>query len=49
VRELIEQKRPKVRQELACGEDWSLVAAAELNARQGLPVDLPALDEALTA
>jgi hypothetical protein len=61
VRELIEQKGPKVRQELRDGEDWSFhysiftrasftaAAAAELNARQGLLVDLPMLDEVLSA
>jgi AAA+ ATPase superfamily predicted ATPase len=60
VRELIEQKGPKVRQELRDGDDWTFhyavfaragfteTAAAELNARQGLLVDLPALDEGLT-
>ena len=59
VRELSEQKGPKVRQELRDGEDWTFhyavfaragfteAAAAELNARQGLLVDLPALDEGL--
>ncbi|MFQ5433671.1 MAG: DUF234 domain-containing protein, partial [Anaerolineae bacterium] len=59
VRELIEQKGPKVRQELSSGEDWSFhyavfaragfteAAAAELSARQGLLVDLAALDEVL--
>jgi hypothetical protein len=61
VRELIEQKGPKVRQELRSGEDWTFhyavfaragfteAAAAELSAREGLLVDLPALDEGLTA
>ncbi|MEW5985620.1 MAG: ATP-binding protein [Chloroflexota bacterium] len=60
VRELIEQKGPKVRQELPDGEDWSFhyaifaragfseAAAAELAARQGLAVDLAALDEGLS-
>jgi uncharacterized protein len=60
VRELIEQKGPKVRQELPRGEDWAFhyavfaragfteAAAAELRARQGLVVDLPALDEVLS-
>jgi hypothetical protein len=57
VRELIEQKGLKARQELPEGEDWSFhfavfaragfteATAAELSARQGLVVDLPALDE----
>lgn len=61
VRELIEQKGPKVRQGLPDGEDWTFhyaifaragfteAAAAELHARGGLPVDLPALDEGLAA
>ena len=61
VRELIEQKGPKVRQELRDGKDWTFhysvfaragftaAAAAELNARQGLLVDLPLLDEVLSA
>jgi uncharacterized protein len=60
VRELIEQKGPKVRQELPDGDSWSLhyavfaragftdAAAAELSARQGLVVDLPALDALLS-
>jgi hypothetical protein len=60
VRELIEQKGPKVRQELSDGEDWSFhyavfaragfteAAAAELSARQGFMVDLTALDDALS-
>ena len=60
VRELIEQKGPKVRQELRDGKDWTFhysvfaragftaAAAAELNAR-GLLVDLPVLDEVLSA
>lgn len=61
VRELIEQKGPKLRQDLPDGEAWSLhyavfaragfteAAAAELAARQGLLVDLPALDAVLSA
>jgi uncharacterized protein len=61
VRELIEEKGPKVRQALRGGEDWTFyyavfaragftaAAAAELNARQGLVVDLPMLDEVLSA
>lgn len=61
VRELIENKGPKVRQELTGGEDWSFhyavfaraglteAATAELNARQGLPVNLEMLDEGLSA
>jgi hypothetical protein len=61
VRELIEQKGPKVRQELRGGDDWTFhyavfaragfteAAAAELAAREGLLVDLPVLDEGLTA
>lgn len=60
VRELIEQKGPKVRQELSSGEDWTFhyavfaragfteAAAAELTAREGLLVDLPTLDETLS-
>ncbi len=60
VRELIEQKGEKVRQELPNGEDYSFhyaifaragfteAAAAELSARQGLLVDLVALDEVLS-
>jgi uncharacterized protein len=59
LRELIEQKGPKVRQELPDGEDWSFhyavfaqagfteAAAVELAAREGLLVDLLALDEVL--
>ncbi len=55
VRELIEQKGPKVRQELPNGEDWTFhyavfaragfteAAAAELSAREGLLVDLQGL------
>jgi AAA+ ATPase superfamily predicted ATPase len=61
VRELIEQKGPKLRQDLPDGEAWSLhyavfaragfteAAATELAARQGLLVDLPALDAVLSA
>ncbi|MCP4358690.1 MAG: ATP-binding protein [Chloroflexi bacterium] len=61
VRELIEQKGPKVRQELPDGEAWSFhyavfaragfteAAATELSAREGLLVDLAALDEVLSA
>jgi uncharacterized protein len=60
VRELIEQKGPKVRQELPDGDSWSLhyavfagagftdATAAALSARQGLVVDLPALDALLS-
>ncbi len=60
VRELIEQKGPKVRQELPHGEAYSFhyavfarggftkAAAAELSAHEGLLVDLPALDEVLS-
>jgi hypothetical protein len=60
VRELIEQKGPKVRQEFPEGEAWSFhyavfaragfteAAAAELLAREGLLVDLAALDEVLS-
>ena len=60
VRELIEQKGPKVRQELPSGEDWTFhsavfaragfteAATAELTARGGLLVDLPVLDEVLS-
>lgn len=56
VRELIEQKGPKVRQELRDGDDWTLhyavfaragfteAAAAELSAREELLVDLPVQD-----
>jgi hypothetical protein len=59
VRELIEQKGPKVRQELRDGDDWTFhyavfaragfmkAAADELNAREGLVVDLATLDEGL--
>jgi hypothetical protein len=59
VRELIEQKGPKVRQELRDGDDWTFhytvfaragfteAAAAELNAREGLVVDLATLDVGL--
>jgi hypothetical protein len=59
VRELIEQKGPKVRQELPGGDDWTFhyavfaradfteAAATELGARQGLLVDLPLLDAVL--
>ena len=61
VRELIEQKGPKVRQELRNGEDYSFhyavfaragfteTAATELSAREGLLIDLAALDEGLSA
>ena len=61
VRELIEQKGPKVRQELRGGDDWTFhyavfaragfteAAASELSAREGLVVDLLALDEVLSA
>ncbi len=60
VRELIEQKGPKVRQELPGGEDWTFhyavfaragfteAATAELTAREGLVVDLSALDKGLS-
>jgi uncharacterized protein len=60
VRELIEQKGPKVRQELPDGDAWSVhyavfaragfteAAATELSARQGLLVDLAALDSLLS-
>ena len=60
VRELIEQKGPKVRQELPDGEAWSFhyavfardgftaAAAAELSVREGLLVDLALLDEVLS-
>ncbi len=60
VRELIEQKGPRVRQEPADGEAWAFhyavfaragftaAAAVELRARQGLAVDLTALDEGLS-
>lgn len=59
VRELIEQKGPKVRLELRNGEDYSFhyvvfartgfteAAATELSAREGLLIDLAALDEGL--
>jgi uncharacterized protein len=59
VRELIEQKGPKMRQELRDGDDWTFhyavftragfteEATAELSTRQGLLVDLPALDGTL--
>ncbi len=59
VRELIEQKGPKVRQELQNGEDYAFhyavfaragftaAAAAELSARQGLLINLAALDDVL--
>ena len=61
VRELIEQKASKVRQALPDGDSWTFyyaffaragftnAAAAELAARQGLVVDLAALDAALSA
>jgi uncharacterized protein len=61
VRELIEQKGPKVRQVLPDGDSWAFyyaffaragftdAATAELAARQGLVVDLAALDAALSA
>jgi uncharacterized protein len=60
VRELIEQKGPKVRQDLPDGDAWSIhyavfartgfteSAATELSARQGLLVDLAALDTLLS-
>lgn len=60
VRELIEQKGPKMRQELPGSDDWTFhyavfaragfteAAAAELTAREGLLVDLRALDAGLT-
>jgi uncharacterized protein len=60
VRELIKQKGPKVRQELLDGDSWSLhyavfaragfteAAAAELSGRQGLAIDLAALDDLLS-
>jgi hypothetical protein len=60
VRELIEQKGPKVRLELPDGDSWTFyyaffaragftaAAVAELSAREGLLVDLAALDEALS-
>jgi uncharacterized protein len=61
VRELIAQKGPKLRQDLSDGDAWtchyaifaragfSEAAAAELTARQGLLVDLAALDAVLSA
>lgn len=61
VRELIEQKGPKVRLALPDGESWSVyyavfaregfteAAETELKMRQGLAVDLAALDEVLSA
>ncbi|MBK8986422.1 MAG: ATP-binding protein [Chloroflexi bacterium] len=59
--ELMEQKGPKLRQELPDGDAWTFhyaifaqagftaAAAAELTARQGLLVDLAALDAGLSA
>lgn len=61
VRELLEQKGPKLRQELPDGDAWTFhyaifaragfteAAAAELTARQGLLVDLATLDAGLSA
>lgn len=61
VRELIEQKGPKLRQELSDSDAWTFryaifaragftdAAATELTARQGLLVDLAALDAGLLA
>ena len=61
VRELIEQKGPKVRQELPHGEDYSFhyavfaragfteAAATELAVREGLLINLATLDEGLSA
>ena len=61
VRELIEQKGPKARQDLPDGDSWTFyyaffaragfteAAVAELTARQGLLVDLAALDGVLSA
>ena len=60
VRELIEQKGPKVRQDLPNGDEWAFhyavfaragfteAAATELSAREGVLVDLPALDEVVS-
>jgi uncharacterized protein len=60
VRELIEGKGPKVRQDLLDGEQWTIhyalfsragfteAAAAEMAARQGLLVDLALLEEGLS-
>lgn len=61
VRELLEQKGPKLRQEMPDGDVWTFhyaifaragfteAAAAELTARQGLLVDLTVLDADLSA
>ena len=61
VRELMEKKGPRVRQELPDGDAWTFhyavfaragftpAAATELTARQGLLIDLPTLDEVLTS
>jgi uncharacterized protein len=61
VRELIAQKGPKLRQDLSDGDAWTFhyaifaragftdAAAAGLTARQGLLVDLAALDAVLSA
>ena len=61
VRELMEKKGPRVRQELPDGDAWTFhyavfaragftpAAATELTARQGLLVDLPTLDDVLTS
>ena len=61
VRELIEQKGPKVRQDLPDGDSWMFyhaffaragfteAAVAELTTRQGLLVDLAALNGVLSA
>jgi hypothetical protein len=60
VGELIEQKGPKVGQDLPDGDGWTFyyaffaragftdAAAAELSAREGLLVDLAALDRTLS-
>jgi uncharacterized protein len=61
IRELIEGKGPKVRQDLLDGEQWTIhyavfsragfteAAVAELAARQGLTVDLATLDKGLSS
>ncbi len=61
VRELVEQKGPKLRQELPDGDVWTFhdanfaragfteAVAAELTARQGLLVDVATLDAGLSA
>lgn len=60
IRELVEQKAPKVRQDLKDGDDWTVyyavfarsgfteAAAAELKEHQGLLVDLGLLDAVLS-